>query len=78
MPQPQYWVKIDSWHLIDVTFTTDAGWRVVTKCGLERNWDHTFLDRLPGGSEKSCENCLVDHVLEEAPPAPKRTRKKVS
>lgn len=75
------WVKIDSWHLIADTFIDRSSyWVVKTKCGLERMWDQTFLDRLPGGDEKSCENCLkltireLDEPAVEEPKA-KRTRK---
>jgi len=53
------WTQIDSWHIIGDTWLTPNGtWMVKTSCGLERQWDQTFVDRLPGGSEKSCENCL--------------------
>lgn len=80
------WVKPSqdpdgSWHLIEKTYYTDAGIPMV----LTRDhvydvpWDGTYLDRLPGGSEKSCENCLVllagdvdEPADDEAAPAPKR------
>jgi len=63
MDENTKWVKIDSWHLIKETGLDRAGIpEVVTLCGLNRMWDGTFLDRLPGGEEKSCENCLIIKV----------------
>jgi hypothetical protein len=44
-----------------------------TLCGLEKVWDQTFLDSLPGGSETSCENCLIIQVGGKE--KPKRVRK---
>lgn len=80
------WVKIESWHIIKETWFSRAGYQLVrTVCGLERMWDGTSIDRLPGGSEKSCENCLRinargnDTPEEDAPEEqvkPKRSRKK--
>lgn len=68
------WVKIDSWHLMEDTHLTPNGtWMMKTVCGLERVWDQTFLDVLPGGSETSCENCLIIQVGDK--PKPKRVRK---
>jgi len=70
------WVEIDSWHLIASTFISRGSrWFVTTRCGLEREWNQTFLDRLPGGSEKSCENCLKYLVGDLDAPAPKKSRK---
>jgi hypothetical protein len=46
------WVRIDSWHILAREEAQH------TFCGLERPPGET-LDRLPGGSEKSCENCLI-------------------
>jgi hypothetical protein len=71
------WVQFDSWHLIERTYISRGSrWFVTTRCGLEREWDQTFLDRLPGGSEKSCENCLKYKVGDIDEPAPKKARKK--
>jgi hypothetical protein len=67
------WVKIDSWHLIEKTWIYGTGWLVQTRCGLTRSWDQTFLDRLPGGDEKSCENCLKITVREIDAPATEAT-----
>lgn len=69
------WFQIDSWHLIKDIYQNSAGVPTVeTRCGLKRMWDGTFLDHLPGGDEKSCENCLLLKVADEKPVA-KRTRK---
>lgn len=75
------WVKIaeGSWHLIaDTWLSRSSIWLVKTRCGLERMWDQTFLDRLPGGDEKSCENCLRLNSRDEAPPAPKKRSRKTA
>jgi len=71
------WVKIESWHVIEDTWIKPGGsfWLVKTRCGIEKMWDQTFLDRLPGGSEKSCENCLKYLVGDVDEPAPKKSRK---
>ena len=78
------WVKIDAWHIIEDTWLPRGGanYLVKTKCGLERMWDGTFLDRLPGGKETSCENCLrslagkVDEPAPAKPNARRSTKKK--
>lgn len=73
------WVKIEAWHAIADTWAKDSGWFVQTRCGIERPWDGTSIDRLPGGSEEACENCLklltreVDASIDE--PAPKKSRR---
>jgi len=79
------WVRVgdnSSWHLVADTWISRGGiWLVKTRCGIERMWDQTFLDRLPGGSEKSCENCLkllARDVDEPAPVKPKKSRKVAS
>lgn len=65
------WIKIDSWHIIKTTWIQSGGtWWVSTLCGLKRPWDQTSLDSLPGGSEKSCENCLI--VATGTPEEPKK------
>ena len=69
------WVEIDSWHIINTTRTDGNQWFVETLCGLERIWDQTFLDRLPGGSEKSCENCLKINARAIDEPVVKKPRK---
>jgi hypothetical protein len=46
------WVRIDSWHILD---HEDAAY---TLCGLGRP-PGEVVDRLPGGSATSCENCLI-------------------
>jgi hypothetical protein len=71
------WVEIDSWHIVKETRTDGNQWFVEMLCGLERIWDQTFLDRLPGGSERSCENCLKIHTrATDEPETPvKKTRK---
>jgi hypothetical protein len=73
------WVEIDSWHLIEHYGPNAQGIpTVTTRCGLVRKSSGDFLDRLPGGSEKSCENCLIVAVPappEEPEPAPKKARK---
>lgn len=81
------WVKVESWHIKKAFWPWAASYMVETVCGLQREWDGTEIDRLPGGDEKSCENCLrilargVDEQVVAAPPepepvpAPKRTRK---
>ena len=71
------WYKIDSWHLIERTWTDGRDWMVETLCGLIRTWDHTSLDQLPGGSETSCENCLIVMAGQLNPkPTKKPTKKK--
>lgn len=78
------WIKIDSWHIMRGHETRGSVEIAETVCGLERMWDGTSIDRLPGGSEKSCENCLKiytrandepDPVLEIVNVKPKRARK---
>ena len=76
------WVKIDSWHLIESYGLNAQGIpTVVTRCGLSRQSSGDFLDRLPGGSEKSCENCLkltvreLDEPEEEIKPKARKARK---
>lgn len=72
------WVQIESWHLIESYAPNAQGIpTVTTRCGLSRKSSGDFLDRLPGGSEESCENCLKLLVREVDEPAPtKRSRKK--
>lgn len=77
------WVKIDAWHIAEDTWLPRGGanYLVKTKCGIERLWDGTFLDRLPGGTEKSCENCLkllAGSVDEPAPAKPRTARRTTS
>lgn len=76
-----HWAKASdepdgSWHLIARTFISRASFYFMeTRCGLERPWDQTFVDRLPGGDEKSCENCLLllaGDVDTDSDPAPKK------
>lgn len=77
------WVKIDSWHLIESYGLNAQGIpTVTTRCGLSQQSSGDFIDRLPGGDEKSCENCLKLEIreLDQPEPAaeepkPKRTRK---
>jgi hypothetical protein len=72
------WVEIESWHLIESYSISEQGIPTVrTRCGLEQRSSAPFLDRLPGGKEKSCENCLklVTRDLDHAPAAPKKARK---
>lgn len=81
-----HWTRVSNdgdtaWHLIDETYVTVGGqfYMVKTRCGLDKNWDQTFADRLPGGSEKSCENCLLllaGDVDTDSDPAPKKASKK--
>ena len=52
------WIKIDSWHIKKASWEWASSYIAETYCGLQRMWDGTGLDRLPGGDEKSCENCL--------------------
>lgn len=57
------WIQVVSWHLLaDTRLTPNGTWMAKTLCGIERVWDQTFLDALPGGEEKSCENCLIVKV----------------
>lgn len=57
----RYWKPSDdaSWHIIASTGVSGNDYSVSTLCGIERTWDQTFVDRLPGGGEESCENCLM-------------------
>lgn len=55
------WVKIDAWHVLKDDFVSRGGLPMMTTLcnGTPRQWDGTFVDALPGGSEESCENCLI-------------------
>ena len=61
------WTKVgdegpeNAWHLIEATWITRGGqfYQVKTRCGITSNWDQTFVDALPGGSERPCDNCLT-------------------
>lgn len=73
------WVEIESWHLIEEYGLNAQGIPTVrTKCGLEQRSSAPFLDQLPGGKEKSCENCLKLAIREiDVPEEPvKKGRKK--
>jgi hypothetical protein len=72
------WVRIESWHLIEATTLTRETnvWMVTTRCGIVKPWDQTFLDRLPGGDEQSCENCLALLAGDVDDPAPKKRSRK--
>jgi len=71
------WVQIDSWHLIAEYGLNAQGIPTVrTRCGLERRSSAPFLDRLPGGSETSCENCLKYLAGDIDEPAPKKKTRK--
>lgn len=72
------WTKIDSWHAIDATWVSNGYYWVRTQCGMERVWDQTFVDSLPGGTEEACENCLIvvtGAPEEEEPKKPARRKK---
>ncbi len=69
------WIKIDSWHILEGTWVEGAVTVATTRCGITRPWDGTSLDRLPGGTETSCENCLKYKLGELDEPPKKRARK---
>lgn len=69
------WIKVDSWHIKKASWPWAASYMVQTVCGLQREWDGTEIDRLPGGSEKSCESCLRILARGVDEPEPKKARK---
>lgn len=71
------WTEIDgTWHLIDDTFVAGSGWSVSTECGLNRSWNGVSIDRLPGGGETACNDCLAPVAEPEPAPAPKKRAKR--
>jgi hypothetical protein len=64
-----------AWHLVESTFVSRGGNfnMLKTRCGITSQWNSVSVDRLPGGDEESCENCLlllagdVDAPKEEKP-----------
>ena len=73
------WFKVESWHILKDSGISVGGsdWYAKSLCGvIQRPWDQAVLDRLPGGSEKSCENCLIvlSGEVDTSKPAPKKRK----